>query len=169
MKKHITIISILCLLLISCFEVVDTKNNKPVTKVNQSDLTGVWKADKFSYEFSVKNIDGKTQKPEDTISLLLNRDGTFMFKNALEVSEDSIIQKNYTGTWELAKRIQKGYENQYAINLNSKNKLPLYLRFSFPIYKKNNQYELFIFIGDPDSGERIGLKKDVPGSLEKEN
>lgn len=168
MKKHITVISIMSLLLISCFGVIDTKNNKPVTNVDQADLTGTWKADKFSYEFSVRNLDSRTLKLEDTISLLLNRDGTFMFKNALEVSEDSIIQKDYIGTWELEKRIEQRFKEQFEIRLRTEKGFRG-MPSRIPIYKKDNQYELFIFIGDPDSEERIGLKKDIPGSLEKAN
>jgi len=159
MKNVIAVI--ICFLFFSCLGVIDTKNNKPVTKVNQTDLLGEWKADKFSYEFSLTTIDSRPQKLTDSISLLLKTDGSFVFKNALEILEDSIIQKNYTGTWKLGKRIQKGHEDQFEIRFISKNGFGG-MPSRIPIYKKDKLYELFIFIRDPDMGERIGLKKKIP-------
>lgn len=151
---------LLCFLMISCLGVVDTKNNKPVTKFSQTNLLGEWKADKFSYEYTTDFIKNKKQKLKDSISLLLKTDGTFIFNNGIEILEDSIIQKNYTGTWKLAKRIQKGYENQFEIRFRSNNGFGG-MPSRIPIYKTDKEYELFIFIGDPDIGERIGFKKKV--------
>lgn len=55
MKKEFSIL-LFSLLLASCLGIIDTKNNKPVTKVDQTELTGIWQADKFSYEFTVNTI-----------------------------------------------------------------------------------------------------------------
>lgn len=158
MKNVIAVI--ICFLFSSCLGVVDKKNNIPVTKVNQADLLGKWKADKFSYKFSETTIDSKIQKLTDSISLLLKKDGSFVFKNAIGILEDSITQRNYIGTWELAKRIEKRSQDQYEIRFRSKNGFGG-MPSRIPIYKKDNLYELFIFIGDPDMGERIGLKKKI--------
>jgi len=127
-------------------------------------LTGLWKADKFSYEFPITMRNSNTQKLKDSISLLLRFDSTFVFKNAIKVVQDTVIQTNFIGRWKVSKRIEKRHQNQFEIRFYPKDGFGG-MPSRIPLYKKNHQYELFIFIGDPDAGERIGLKKDIPENL----
>lgn len=86
----------------------------------------------------------------------MKADGTFKLINGLEIKKDTISQKNYNGTWKLAKRIEKRHRNQFEIRLRVKNGFGG-MPSRIPIYKSKNKYELFMFIGDPDMAEGIGL------------
>ena len=138
-----------------CWGVIDKSKNKPVTNVSETALYGEWKADKFSYEY---NFD----REEDTIKLRLNSNGSFLLRNGLLMENDTVLQRDFQGKWKLERRAQKGHTDQYQIRFYSSEgskKLPTYLEVGFPLYDNGNKFQIYLFTGDPDMGDRIGLYK----------
>lgn len=107
-------------------------------------MTGLWKADKFSYEFPITMRNSNTQKLKDSISLLLRFDSTFVFKNAIKVVQDTVIQTNFIGRWKVSKRIEKRHQNQFEIRFYPKDGFGG-MPSRIPLYKKiTNMNYLFL-------------------------
>ena len=155
MKNVIAVI--ICFLFSSCLGVVDKKNNIPVTEINKVDLLGKWKADKFSYEYTIDFLKNEKQLLKDTIYLELKDGKKFYFYNGIIKQDNNLAQGDFTGRWEIEK---KNNNDQFEIVFYPEKSFGM-MPSRIPIYKKDNLYELFIFIGDPGMGERIGLKKKI--------
>lgn len=167
MKKYI-LLCMFCFLCFGCLGIIDESQNKPVTDINRQSLLGKWKADRFSYQFDFN------EEKIDSMDLVLYKDGTFVMHNGIKVTGEGGYQLtnyrpwkqvDFSGTWELGKRTQKGYKDQYEIKFHigkEKNKyLPNYYSHQAPIYKNKDKYRIFIFIGDPDSGNALSFRKTI--------
>lgn len=156
--KRILYLLIIVLTIMSCKDFnVDTANEfttKNLTeKPTQSDMTGIWEVDKFSYELNEKK--GYEKKK---ILLNLKKDGTFEitnlpnYINVFDETKKRFVNTN--GTWQIKKEI-KG--EKWVLNMRF-DKSSLYengMSTSYDIYLQDNEIIIWNFIGDPDSRERF--------------
>ena len=148
------------LILQSCnfFGPVDSSIQTKNVDFNEKDIIGRWKLDKFSYEYLSKkdNI--------DSIYLALNADNSFkinnsssLFKQVTKINgKDKINGKidniKTIGKWEI-----KPYSSYKVLVLTYENCTH---QSGINFYKKENEFQIWYFFGDPDSGERLRFVKE---------
>lgn|SRR5690554_1125986 len=163
MKKYIfTFLSVV--FIISCKG--DLGNSHDIIQVNnenfdEKDIVGTWKLDEFSYKYLF------SYKYFDSISIIFNEDRTFKLNNSKDlfktksaesltrdVVQSGIIDNQISeGKWEITR-----YENVV-------NQLTLFYKDNtnqsgLKVYKKGNEYQIWYFFGDPDTGERLRFLKE---------
>lgn len=111
----------------------------------EKDIIGNWKLDDFSYKYLSSN------KEIDSIYIAFNEDGTIKLNNSKDLFNGIIDNKISNGEWKITK-----YENNNALSLiydDNTNQLGL------NVYKKGDEYQIWYFFGDPDTGERLRFLK----------
>lgn len=93
----------------------------------------------------------------DTIYLELKDGEKFYFYNGIIKQDNNLAQRDFTGRWGIKKQNKN---DQYEIVFYPDKSFGM-MPSKVPLYKTNKNYKLFIFIRDPDMGERIGLKKKI--------
>ena len=119
---------------------IETKN----VEVESDDIIGTWKMDKFSYEYlsEIKN---------DSIVLTFKSDNIFEMNNSQNLFDGEINNEVASGTWEIIEQ----YETK-KIKLNfDETKISKNLE----IYKLKKNYQLWYYLSDADTGERIRFLK----------
>lgn len=165
MKKIFILTTTTLLLLNSCYffgpveSSIQTKN----VDFNEADIIGTWKLDKFSYEYLSK------KENLDSIFITFKADSSFVLNNSKDLfrweywtsdfskaKENGIIDNvESIGNWKISdyksanvKLLEITYTdktNQTGIN----------------VYKKGEEYQIWYFFGDPDSGQRLLFLKEA--------
>ena len=161
--KRFVIVFLIVISLTSCNNGSGINNNIQIHNVNfdEKDIFGTWKLDKNSYKY----LHGKESL--DSIYITFNEDGTFklnnsenLFKQKQGIPELDSITKNgiidneiSKGKWQVTK-----YENMSNnLNLVYDNNIN---QSGLNVYKKGDEYQIWYFFGDPDSGERLRFLKN---------
>jgi|SRR5690606_25127782 len=163
MKKLFILAGIL-LTLNSCyfFGPVDSNIETRNVDFKEADIIGTWKLDKFSYEYLEK------KENFDSIYIAFKTDSTFVLNNSqdlfkwrgnapeyLDVKQNGTIDNIMTsGTWKI-KDYKSGNLKVLEIVYNNKT-----YQTGVNVYKKDNEYQIWYFFGDPDSGERLRFLKE---------
>ena len=133
---------ILTIFIFSCngFGPVDRNIQTKNLSISKEELIGKWKMDSFSYRYlsNLKN---------DSIEIEFYPDSTFKMNNSSKLFKNSIDNEITVGKW----KIDSSYKTksiQLNFNSDKTNK-------QLEIYKKGKEYQLWYFLNDPDSGERI--------------
>lgn len=127
---------------------------------NEKDIIGNWKLDKFSYEYLSE------KENFDSICIFFNKDGTFILNNSgdlfnqkkadpefYNVKKNGIIDnKTSNGKWKVTKYEKIGDR----LNLIYDNNIS---QSGLNVYKKGDEYQIWYFFGDPDTGERLRFLK----------
>ena len=146
MKKPFWILIILILGFTSCHFMgpIDANIEKKNVEVNLNDIIGTWKMDKFSYEYlsEIKN---------DSILLTFQSNNKFEINNSQNLFEREINNGISSGTWEIIKQYDT---KKIKLNFDKPN-----ITKDLEIYKLNDNYQLWYFLSDPDTGERIRFLK----------
>ncbi len=161
MKKIFSIITIVASIhLTSCngFGPIDKNIKTENVDFNNDNIIGTWKLDKFSYDYLSKK--NKT----DSIYITFNKDKTFVLNNSntlFQSKSNTEINSKKNGTVD---NIQtKGnwtiVETQYDKTIQlffGKN----IIQSGLSVFQKGNEYQIWCFFGDPDSGERLRFVKN---------
>ena len=126
------------------FGPIDTNIETKNVAVESNDIIGTWKMDKFSYEYlsEIKN---------DSIVLTLKSDNIFEMNNSQKLFDTEIDNGISSGRWEIIEQYDtKIIELNFDSPKTTKN---------LEIYKLKNNYQLWYFLSDPDTGERIRFLK----------
>ncbi|WP_157957320.1 hypothetical protein [Winogradskyella tangerina] len=115
---------------------IETKN----VDVTLNDIIGTWRMDKFSYEYlsEIKN---------DSIVLTFKPNNKFEMNNSENLFDREINNRISSGTWEI---FDQYGTKKIKLNFNKTNNTK-----DLEIYKLKNHYQLWYFLSDPDTGERI--------------
>lgn len=135
------LILLIILVNISCngFGPVDMSIETENFKISQDELLGIWKMDSFSYKYlsSFKN---------DSIKIEFKNDSTFILNTSSKLFDNEIDNTTAKGTWKIG-----SFQREKSIILKFYDNGSKELQ----IYKKNKEFQLWHFLSDPDSGERI--------------
>jgi hypothetical protein len=131
---------------------------KVTQKPNDSLLIGTWEVDKFSYDYIEKLIDIEGKK----IMISIHKEGVLgsanlpNFRWSNEDKPTKLI--NPEGTWKLNQSYKK---DRWQISMSFGRQGGYEYRFAgrYDIYKRNDSLFLWMFIGDPDSGNRLLFQK----------
>ena len=146
--KKIIITFLVVVFLASCGGGFGIDNNIQTHNVNyeEKDIIGNWKLDKFSYKYLSSN------REIDSIYIIFNEGGIFKLNNSKDLFNSIIDNKTSNGKWKVIK-----YENIgdrlnliYDDNTNQS---------GLNVYKKGDEYQIWYFFGDPDTGERLRFLK----------
>jgi hypothetical protein len=145
--KKINSILLVALSILSCNGISSIENNIKTKNIDykKEDIFGKWKMDTFTYEYLSK------KEKIDSIYLSLNKDNTFTLNNSKDLFNgklDNILTK---GTWEIR---ENGNSKSFELSFNNKSK-----QSGINIYQKGEEYQIWYFLSDPDSGERIRFLK----------
>ena len=146
MKNIYFVLLILLLGFTSCngFGPVDMNIQTKKIKVTSNDILGTWKMDKFSYEYL-------SDFKKDSVILSFTDNNKFEMNNSQNLFNRQINNEPTTGTWEIIEQYgTKKIKLNFDDTTNSK---------ELEIYKKKDNYQLWYFLSDPDSGERIRFLK----------
>ena len=146
MKRHFWILLTLILGFTSCnfMGPVDVNIERKNVEVNSNDIIGTWKMDKFSYKYlsEIKN---------DSILLTFKSNNKFEMNNSKNLFEQEINNGISSGTWKI---IEQYDTKKIKLNFDKPN-----ITTDLEIYKLKNNYQLWYFLSDPDTGERIRFLK----------
>jgi hypothetical protein len=119
---------------------IETKN----VDVESDDIIGTWKMDKFSYEYlsEIKN---------DSIVLTFKSDNVFEMNNSQNLFDREINNEVAPGTWEI---IEQYDTKKIKLNFDETK-----ISKNLEIYKLKKNYQLWYYLSDPDTGERIRFLK----------
>ncbi len=146
--KRFVITFLVLVLLTSCGGGFRIDNSIQIHNVNyeEKDIIGNWKLDKFSYKYLSSN------REIDSIYIIFNENGIFKLNNLKDLFNGIINNKTSNGKWKVTK-----YENMsddlnliYDDNTNQS---------GLNVYKKGDEYQIWYFFGDPDTGERLRFLK----------
>ncbi|REG88068.1 hypothetical protein [Winogradskyella sediminis] len=146
MKRPYWILLILILGFTSCHFLgpidgnIETKN----VQVNLKDIIGTWKMDKFSYEYL-------SEIKTDSIILTFKSDYIFEMNNSQNLFDREINNGISAGTWEI---IEQYDTKKIKLNFDDTK-----ITKNLDVYKLKKDYQLWYFLSDPDSGERIRFLK----------
>jgi|AntRauMFilla1563_2_1112583.scaffolds.fasta_scaffold00872_6 hypothetical protein len=160
--KHILNIILATSLFYSCnfLGPVDSSIQTHDVIYSEKDIIGTWKLDKFSYEYLSK------KEHIDSIYITFNKDSTFVLNNSIHLFDRSVdLNKNEaihgkldniknTGSWKIT-----NHKNIKLIKLDlifKKNKY----QGGIDVFKKENEFQIWYFFGDPDTGERLRFIKE---------
>lgn len=130
---------------------VDNKIQTENVKYTKEDIVGKWKLDKFSYKYILPK-EGFT----DSIYIVFNKDGSFQSNKSIDLFNTPVSPNN-------ANKIQKGnwkinmLENKSELILTYENEVTL---SDLNVFRKDNKYQIWYFLGDPDTGERLRFLKE---------
>ncbi len=146
MKRPFWILLTLILGFTSCHFMgpIDVNIERKNVEVNSNDILGTWKMDKFSYEYlsEIKN---------DSIVLTFKSNNKFEMNNSQNLFDREINNGISSGTWEI---IEQYNTKKIKLNFDKSN-----ITTDLEIYKLKNNYQLWYFLSDPDTGERIRFLK----------
>jgi len=146
MNKTYFIFSIILIGCISCNGLgpVDINIQTKNVDVTTEDIVGIWKMDKFSYEY----LSGFNK---DSIIISFKADHRFEMNNSHKLFDREINNTRIFGKWNIIDQYDtKSVELNFdGINISRK----------LDIYKGKDDYQLWNFLSDPDSGERIRFVK----------
>ena len=134
---------------------ITTKNL--TKKPTQTEMTGIWEVDKFSYDLNEEN--GFERKK---IELNLNKNGTFEitnlpnYINVFDQTDEKFVSTS--GKWEIGKDF-KGEKWVLNMRFDKSNLYENGMSTSYDLYLQNDGIIIWYFIGDPDSGERFLYRK----------
>lgn len=146
MKKIYLFLLILILGFTSCigFDPIDMNIQTKNLKVTSNDIVGMWKMDKFSYEYL-------SDFKKDSVILFFTDNNKFEMNNSQNLFNGKINNETTTGTWEIIEQYEtKKIKLNFDDTKNSK---------ELEIYKKKDNFQLWYYLSDPDSGERIRFLK----------
>lgn len=158
-KRNILITIFIPFITISCnfFGSIDSNIQTNNIVFNEKDIIGTWELDKFSYDYLLA-----TSK-FDSIHFTFNSNGTFVLNNSknlfvydLDLDKNKILIDNQKtkGKWNIT---QNKVLDRNELNIFFDNeKYPL---SGLNIYKKKEEYQIWWFLNDPDSGERLRFIK----------
>ncbi|MFD2891390.1 hypothetical protein ACFS5J_05110 [Flavobacterium chuncheonense] len=138
---------------------IQTKN----VNLKQEDLVGKWKLDKFSYDYL------KKKENLDSIYITFNDDNTFILNNSIDLFKNKYTSPGLYDVKEIGildNIISKGRWTIKYNDISKQSELDLNFEIggfmsNFQVYKKENDYQLWFFQSDPDTGERLlFLKKN---------
>ncbi|MFD2915476.1 lipocalin family protein [Psychroserpens luteus] len=146
MKRHYWILLILVLGFTSCHFMgpIDVNIERKNVEVNSNDIIGTWKMDKFSYEYL-------SEIKTDSIVLTFKPDNLFEMNNSQNLFDREINNGTSSGTWEI---IEQYDTKKIKLNFND-----IKTSKNLEIYKLKENYQLWYFLSDPDTGERIRFLK----------
>ncbi|WP_207532954.1 lipocalin family protein [Desertivirga arenae] len=119
---------------------IQTRN----VEVSTKDIVGTWKMDKFSYKY-LSNF------KKDSIRICFKDDYTFEMNNSNKLFNREIDNERTMGTWQIV-----GQNDTKTVRLNFGKTNG---QKTLDIYRKKNDYQLWNFLSDPDTGERIRFLK----------
>ena len=161
MRKIILVITIITsMLLTSCYFIgpVDSDIKTENVDFNSDNIIGTWKLDKFSYEYLSR------KEKTDSIYITFNKDKTFVLNNSnslflsntnenIKSKQNGIIDNIQSkGNWSIT-----DIPHNKTIELTFDNKV---IQSDFSVFQKENEYQIWYFFGDPDSGERLRFMKN---------
>lgn len=128
---------------------------KPETKA----LEGVWEVDQQSYDLVREQYSLNGKK----IKLLVFPNGTFNIENLPDFINDGFGKSinnrfhNVSGNWNLEQ-----VENHWklAMNYNASELYPQGCWTLYDLFMQKNDLMIWVWIGDPDSGNRLLFKKE---------
>ena len=147
------------LILISCnfFGSVDSSIQTKNVEYEEKDIIGTWKLDNFSYEYL------SNKENMDSIYITFNADSTFILNNSKALfnrQADLSRNEKINGKIDNIKTVGKWIISNYAYK-------ELVLKFKdnnntsgIDVYKKGNEYQIWYFFNDPDSGQRLRFLKE---------
>ncbi|MBU3012316.1 copper resistance protein NlpE [Polaribacter vadi] len=146
MKRHYWILLILVLGFTSCHFMgpIDVNIERKNVEVNSNDIIGTWKMDKFSYEYL-------SEIKTDSIVLTFKPDNLFEMNNSQNLFDREINNGTSSGTWKI---IEQYDTKKIKLNFND-----IKTSKNLEIYKLKENYQLWYFLSDPDTGERIRFLK----------
>ena len=159
--KHILKIILATSLLYSCnfFGPVESSIQTNDVVYSEKDIIGTWKLDKFSYEYLSK------KESIDSIYITFNEDSTFVMNNSIKLfNRTAYLSENQKMNGVLDNQKCKGNwkvtyikaANIYVFDLID-NKTFI---SDFKVYKKGDEYQIWYFLNDPDTGQRLRFLKD---------
>lgn len=145
--KKINSILLIALSFLSCNGISSIENNTNTKNIDykKEDIFGKWKMDTFTYKYLTK------KEKIDSIYLSLNKDNTFTLNNSKDLFNGKLDNIHTKGTWKISEN-----DNNKSIELSFDNKLK---QSGINIYQKGKEYQMWYFLSDPDSGERIRFLK----------
>lgn len=157
MRKIIFSILIGCII-ISCnfFGSVENSIQTNNVEYSEKDITGKWKLDKFSYEYLSKKDN------LDSIVITFKADRTFILNNSIDLFDRIDYKPNekvngkidnniIKGKWKITKHANKDLILIFNNNLN---------KTGLSVYKKGKEYQIWYFLNDPDTGQRLRFLKE---------
>jgi hypothetical protein len=134
----------LCLTSCHFLRPIDTNIETKNVDVESDDIIGTWKMDKFSYEYlsEIKN---------DSIVLTFKSDNVFEMNNSQNLFDREINNEVASGTWEI---IEQYDTKKIKLNFDETK-----ISKNLEIYKLKKNYQLWYYLSDPDTGERIRFLK----------
>ncbi len=123
---------------------IDVNIERKNVEVNSNDIIGTWKMDKFSYEYL-------SEIKTDSIVLTFKPDNLFEMNNSQNLFDREINNGTSSGTWEI---IEQYDTKKIKLNFND-----IKTSKNLEIYKLKENYQLWYFLSDPDTGERIRFLK----------
>ena len=145
--KKINSIIIIALIILSCNGVNNIENNIKTKDINytKEDLLGKWKMDVFTYKYLLKN------EKIDSVYLLLNEDNSFTLNNSKDLFNGKLDNIPTKGTWKI---IENKNNKLFELTFNNKSN-----QSGINIYRKGKEYQIWYFLSDPNTGERIRFLK----------
>jgi hypothetical protein len=157
MRKIIFSILIGCII-ISCnfFGSVENSIQTNNVEYSEKDITGKWKLDKFSYEYLSKKDN------LDSIVITFKADRTFILNNSIDLFDRIDYKPNekvngkidnniIKGKWKITNHANKDLILIFNNNLN---------KTGLSVYKKGKEYQIWYFLNDPDTGQRLRFLKE---------
>ncbi|OIQ26929.1 MAG: hypothetical protein BM564_13575 [Bacteroidetes bacterium MedPE-SWsnd-G2] len=146
MKRHYWILLILVLGFTSCHfkGPIDVNIERKNVEVNSKDIIGTWKMDKFSYDYL-------SEIKTDSIVLTFKPDNLFEMNNSQNLFDREINNGTSSGKWEI---IEQYDTKKIKLNFND-----IKTSKNLEVYKLKENYQLWYFLSDPDTGERIRFLK----------
>ncbi len=142
MKRALRLIlSLKIMLLVSCngFGSIDRNVKTKDINVSPKAITGNWGIDYHSYKYlsSIK---------KDSITIIFNPDSTFELNSSYDLFNNVIENEVSKGNWKI---INQNRSVQIELSFNDK------MFKNLEVYKKGENYQLWYFFSDPDTGERL--------------
>lgn len=148
-------------ILISCnfFGPVESSIQTHNVDYNEKDLIGTWKLDKFSYEYLSK------KENLDSIYITFNSDSTFVLNNSIHLFDRMDYRDNEKingkidnlkteGIWKII-RYETLNHKYFILNFEDNE-----TRSDFKVFKKGDEYQIWYFFNDPDTGQRLRFLKN---------
>jgi len=159
MKKIVCNILLLSIFT-SCnfFGPIENKTQTKNVDFKAKDIVGTWKLDEFSYEYLSK------KENLDSIYITFESDNTFILNNSVKLFDRTAdLSKNEKINGKLDNEISKGkwiikqYTNHKALEITHEN---ITYKLDLNVYKKGENYQIWYFFNDPDSGQRLRFLKE---------
>ena len=159
--KKIVILTIFTQFLNSCyfFGPIDSSIQTKNVEYKEKDIIGTWKLDKFSYKYLSK------KENMDSIYIIFNADSTFNLNNSIalfnrqadlsrnEKINGKIDNLNTVGKWEI-RRYKVTKHNELVLKFKDNNNTS-----GIDVFKKGNEYQIWYFFNDPDTGQSLRFIK----------